>query len=243
MRVAERQQRVALVVRERSCRRRATPSIARGRRARCCRTAHRSVTPSNWRSEMKFTTPDIASEPYTAEAPPVMVCTLDRIDSGTRLMSTVPKMSASGRRRPSSSTRLRFAPSACRFTVAWPPVPCPPLPAVPAGCELRQLIERRFQRDGAALLQILQRRDDDGARRDAIRIADQRAGDDHFLQLLIRRVAFCGEHAAAENAMPQQPRRRRPAADDAATDEIDTSCFPLDVLRHSTPARSRGRPS
>ena len=48
--------------------------------------------------------------------------------------------------------------------------------------ELRHLVERRFQRDRAALLQALDRRNHDRARRLAVRIGDQRSGDDHFLE-------------------------------------------------------------
>ena len=149
---------------------------------------------------MKLTTPDIASEPYTAEAPPVIVCTLDRIESGTRLMSTVPKMSASGRRRPSSSTRLRFAPSAMQVDGG---VAARALPAVAGAArrrELRHLIERRFERDRAALLQVFDRRDHDRARRLAVRIGDQRAGDDDFLE-----ACFL---TAARRPRPRARRRR-----------------------------------
>ena len=116
---------------------------------------------------------------------------------------------------PSSSTRLRLAPRACRLTVAWPPVPCPPLPAAARRRELRQLIERRFDRDRAALLQALDRRDHDRARRLAVRIGDQRAGDDHFLEagFAALRVVLGGRTPTPQDSTVETPTARRRRTD------------------------------
>src|SRR5688572_9294827 len=58
------------------------------------------------------------------------------ITSGRMLMSTLPAMSETGRRRPSSSTRLRLVPRPWRLIEARPPVPCPPVAALPPTVKL-----------------------------------------------------------------------------------------------------------
>ena len=119
---------------------------------------------------MKFTTPDIASEPYTADAPPVMVCTLDENRIGNEIDVDVAE-DVRERQSPAIEQH-QIAIRAERMQVHGG-VAARALSAVARGarrCELRQLIERRFERDGAALLQVLDRRDHDGAGRDAIRI-------------------------------------------------------------------------
>jgi hypothetical protein len=78
-----------------------------------------------WKSlrRMMFTTPDTASEPYSAEAPPVRTSTWSTIWDGIWLVSTSPVLSAGTRRLPSTRTRVRFTPRLRRSTVAIPAVP------------------------------------------------------------------------------------------------------------------------
>ena len=75
---------------------------------------------------MKFTTPATASEPYTAEAPPVRMSTRSIIAVGIWLMSGAAEAACTppyGMRRPSISTRVRVEPRPRRFRVAVPVAP------------------------------------------------------------------------------------------------------------------------
>ena len=69
---------------------------------------------------LKLTTPDMASEPYTADAPPVMVSTPERMNCGIRLTSTTAFALDNGKRRPSSNTRFRVSPRPRRLSEARP---------------------------------------------------------------------------------------------------------------------------
>ncbi len=84
---------------------------------------------------MKLTTPAIASEPYTAEAPPVTTSTRSISAGGMLFRSTTPSVLAPTMRRPLTSTRVREGPRPRRSTVA---VPVPGLlldaPNVPTTC-------------------------------------------------------------------------------------------------------------
>ena len=71
---------------------------------------------------MKFTTPAIASAPYTDDAPPVIVSTRATAADGIELMLIAPSAFTGMPRRPSISTRLRFAPRPRRLKVDAPGV-------------------------------------------------------------------------------------------------------------------------
>ncbi len=77
-------------------------------------------TPSKSFFRMKFTTPAMASAPYTAEAPPVIVSTRSMAADGMVLMSMISAAFAGCARRPSISTRVRFGPMPRRFTLPIP---------------------------------------------------------------------------------------------------------------------------
>ena len=69
---------------------------------------------------MKFTTPAMASAPYTAEAPPVIVSTRSMAAEGIVLMSTISAAFAGCARRPSTSTSVRFGPIPRKFRLPMP---------------------------------------------------------------------------------------------------------------------------
>ena len=71
---------------------------------------------------MKFTTPAIASAPYTDDAPPVIVSTRATAAEGIELMLIAPSAFTGMPRRPSIKTRLRFAPRPRRLKVDAPGV-------------------------------------------------------------------------------------------------------------------------
>ena len=79
--------------------------------------------PSKSRLVMKLIAPEMASEPYTADAPPVMMSMRSMSAVGMVCVSTAPPMPNGVRRLPSSMTRLRFEPRPRRLMVAAPPVP------------------------------------------------------------------------------------------------------------------------
>ena len=68
----------------------------------------------------KLTTPAIASDPYTADAPPVITSMLSISAGGIVLISTTCWMFDGCCRRPSSSTRFRNEPSPRRLSEACP---------------------------------------------------------------------------------------------------------------------------
>ena len=70
---------------------------------------------------LKFTTPAMASEPYVAEAPPVMISTFSMIAAGIRLRSTTPVAFDGVMRRPSMRTSVRVVTRPRSATLAWPP--------------------------------------------------------------------------------------------------------------------------
>src|SRR3546814_4803510 len=78
---------------------------------------------------MTFTTPDTASEPYWADAPPVTVSTRSTISVGIRLRSTVtgtPSLLAGDdgtMRLPFTNTSVRCPPRERRSAVAWAGLP------------------------------------------------------------------------------------------------------------------------
>ncbi len=75
------------------------------------------LKPSNFLSSTKFTTPATASEPYTAEAPPVTTSTRVISIWGRTSTSVVPFWLDGATRLPSSRIRVRCAPRARRFSV------------------------------------------------------------------------------------------------------------------------------
>ena len=77
-------------------------------------------TPSKSSLRMKLTTPAIASDPYTAEAPPVSTSMFWISEFGIVLMSTVPLELVGTTRLPSMRTSVRFEPRPRRSTVAVP---------------------------------------------------------------------------------------------------------------------------
>ena len=80
-----------------------------------------SSRPSNSSLSRKFTTPASASEPYTAEAPPVMISTLSIKEPGMMFRSTTPLPFAGISRLPSIRTRVDVLPRPRSWTLAWPP--------------------------------------------------------------------------------------------------------------------------
>ncbi len=92
--------------------------------------------PSKSRFVMKFTTPATASAPYTDEAPPVIVSIRAMAADGIVLMLTAIEALIGIARRPSSSTKFRFAPRPRRLNVAAPGVRWDPAKVLPASnCE------------------------------------------------------------------------------------------------------------
>ena len=83
------------------------------------------LKPLNFLSRMKLTTPATASEPYTAEAPPVTTSTRLTSIWGSESTSTVPPWLDGATRRPSTRIRVRAAPRARRFSVLELPLPEP----------------------------------------------------------------------------------------------------------------------
>ena len=77
-------------------------------------------TPSKSSLSTKFTTPATASDPYTAEAPPVSTSTRSMSAVGMLLMSTEPPWVVGTARVPLMSTRVRLEPRPRRSTVAVP---------------------------------------------------------------------------------------------------------------------------
>ena len=77
-------------------------------------------TPSKSSFILKLTTPPIASEPYTAEAPPVMISTFSIREAGIVFKSTTPDWLAGTQRRPLTITKVREVPKPRKSTVAVP---------------------------------------------------------------------------------------------------------------------------
>src|SRR5215469_4074877 len=91
-----------------------------------------SWKPSNFLSRTKSTTPDTASEPQEAEAPPVTTSTRCKSICGNWLMSITPCGEVGTTRSPSIRIRLRWVPTPRRFRVERPftPLEEPPLPTL-----------------------------------------------------------------------------------------------------------------
>ena len=89
---------------------------------------------------MKFTTPASASEPYTADAPPVTTSTRLIRFAGMAFRSVRPVLVAGTKRRPLISTRVRSGARPRRSTVAVPSPPlltCAPSPGTICGSSFR----------------------------------------------------------------------------------------------------------
>ncbi len=78
-------------------------------------------TPSNSFLSLRLTTPLIASDPYTADAPPVMISTLSISAGGMTLRSGTPSPLPGINRIPSTRTSVRAVPRPRRSTFASPP--------------------------------------------------------------------------------------------------------------------------
>ena len=83
----------------------------------------RHSNPSKSSRRMKFTAPAMASEPYTADAPPVMTSTLFTSALGMVDRSTLPAPFAGMNRRPLTSVSVRVAPRPRRLAVNTPEPP------------------------------------------------------------------------------------------------------------------------
>ncbi len=77
-------------------------------------------TPSKLSFNTKLTTPAIASAPYTAEAPPVIVSTRAIAAVGIVFRSTTRDALTGWPRLPSTSTSVRFVPTPRRLPVPMP---------------------------------------------------------------------------------------------------------------------------
>ena len=83
------------------------------------------VVPSAWSFRMKFTTPEIASEPYTAEALPVStsmrsIMPIGMLEMSVKLLRPLNGSGKSAMRRPLTSTRVWLGPSPRRSTSSAP---------------------------------------------------------------------------------------------------------------------------
>src|SRR5882757_9908121 len=87
------------------------------------------LMPEKFLSRMKLTTPVMASEPYTDEAPAVTTSTRLISSCGRVLISTLPFWLPAGRRMPSNRTRVRCCPKLRRLRKSPPELP-PALPAL-----------------------------------------------------------------------------------------------------------------
>ena len=72
---------------------------------------------------MKLIAPAMASEPYTAEAPPVAISTRSMSMSGMMPMSERPVTLAGMKRLPSTSTRVRTEPKPRKSGASTPSPP------------------------------------------------------------------------------------------------------------------------
>ena len=90
-----------------------------------CAPLPSNCRPSKSSRSLKLTTPATASEPYTADAPPVTISTRWISEGGMTFTSTTPLPFAGTRRRPSSRTSVEVVPSPRNWTL-----PCPPLPGL-----------------------------------------------------------------------------------------------------------------
>ncbi len=168
-------------------------------------------TPSKSSLRMKFSAPEIASEPYTAEAPPVMMSmrSIERV--GIIDVSTSPSSLNGTMRLPFISIRLRCEPRPRRSIVA---APCVPL--LTFWPSLGTVIGRRrriFSTSGScwrwissSLMRV------DRARRHDAGLSDARAGDD---DLVLRRLeggscAYAGKPVAATAAPVIRAQRTAP---------------------------------
>ena len=79
-------------------------------------------TPSNSFFSLRLTTPLIASDPYTADAPPVMISTVSIRAGGMTLRSGTPSPLPGINRIPSTRTSVRAVPRPRRSTFASPPL-------------------------------------------------------------------------------------------------------------------------
>jgi hypothetical protein len=88
----------------------------------CCVMPYCASNSAPWKFflRIRLTTPEMASAPYTAAAPPEMTSTLWMAAEGIVLRSTVRLPLTGCTRRPLTSTRLRFVPRLRRLTVAAP---------------------------------------------------------------------------------------------------------------------------
>ena len=81
-----------------------------------------SSTPVKCCFSLRFTTPAIASEPYTEDAPPVITSAPSTSAAGIRFTSTVPFGNDGWMRRPFSSTSVRCVPRPRKSRFACPPL-------------------------------------------------------------------------------------------------------------------------
>ena len=86
---------------------------------------------------MKLSAPEMASEPYTAEAPPVMMSRRSTSGVGMIEVSTMPSVLYGVRRLPSIRIRLRCEPRPRRLIVEAPAVPLLTLPLSPGEADGR----------------------------------------------------------------------------------------------------------
>ena len=144
---------------------------------------------------MKFTTPAMASEPYTAEAPPVTTSMRSISAAGIWLMSGegfgLPVLgSPTPSRRPSTSTRVRCGPRPRRFTVVMPPGLrqwVAVVAEVGAGRDLlRQPVHQVAGIVHALEPKALGRQAQDRARTGRVGTRDARSGHDDFCHRILR---------------------------------------------------------
>ncbi|MNN17033.1 hypothetical protein D3C81_1302010 [compost metagenome] len=106
-----------------------------------CPCVYAASMPLKFLRMMKLTAPAMASEPYTADAPPVTISTFSMSASGMVARSTTPSELAGMKRRPLTRVSVRLAPRPRRLAVSTPEPPplltLDVLPAASCGNSLR----------------------------------------------------------------------------------------------------------
>ena len=175
--------------------------------------------PSKSSRSRKFTAPAIASEPYTAEAPPVMISTRSTSAVGIVARSTLPAPFAGMKRLPLTSVSVRVGAEAAQVRGEHARAAGGIHAGIVAGRQLRQLVDHRF--DGGIAGQLHHVLVDDGGRTRRAQIAahETRAGDHDLRQRLLRLLL-------RESRTAARPRSPASAVQSGARKRIARTCHP-----------------